>query len=92
MTEAEEAMFFKQAVVLTFELSLMRLASRLLMDSVGVPHSQIFRPKASMIVASYGSNALSIFRFWSEAVRSTPFRFPISSQHDDLWSSLEATA
>ena len=36
--------------------------------------SHIFRPKGSMIVACYGS-ALSIFRFWSEAVDSHSFDF-----------------
>ena len=48
------------------------------MDSVGVPHSQIFRPKGSMIVASYGSEPSRSFVFGPKPYAQHPFDFELA--------------
>ena len=48
------------------------------MDFVGVPHSQIFRPKGSMIVASYGSEPSRSFVFGPKPYAQHPFDFELA--------------
>ena len=48
------------------------------MDSVGVPHSQIFRPKRSMIVASYAPEPCRSSVFGPKPYAQHPFDFELA--------------
>ena len=54
-------------------------------DSVGVSHSQIFRPKGSMIVACYGSEPSRSFVFGPKPHAQHPFDFQSASSTTISW-------